>query len=124
MARHHVLRGDVGTVHRGVFDAAIEPVLHIASGDTVEVTTLSGNDENSPPPDSDFALMPELARVLAQVPRGSGAHLMTGPIAVAGAEPGDELILQVLELGFPQPWGWNKTPPGVGALPADFPTLR
>ncbi|MBS0536825.1 MAG: acetamidase/formamidase family protein [Proteobacteria bacterium] len=124
MGQHHILRGDVGTVHRGTFDAAIKPVLSIASGDTVEVTTLSGNDENSPPPGSPFPLMPEHARVLAQVPRGIGAHLMTGPIAVEGAVPGDELTVEVLEIGFPQPWGWNMIKPGAGTLPADFPALR
>src|SRR3569623_550741 len=124
MAQHHVLRGDVGTVHRGVFDAAIKPVLRIASGDTVEVTTLSGNDDNSPPPDTGLELMPEHARVLAQVPRGIGAHLMTGPIAIEGAVPGDELVVEVLELGIPQPSGWNMIKPRVGALPADFPSLR
>lgn len=124
MGQHHILRGDVGTVHRGVFDTAIKPVLRIASGDTVEVTTLSGNDENSPPAGSGLTLMPEHARVLAQVPRGIGAHLMTGPIAVAGAVPGDELVVEVLELGFPQPWGWNMIKPGAGTLPADFPNLR
>ncbi|MFA6264945.1 MAG: acetamidase/formamidase family protein [Pseudolabrys sp.] len=124
MSQHHVLRGDVGTVHRGTFDAAIKPVLRIQPGDTVEVTTLSGNDENLPPAGSGFDVMPEHAHVLAEVPRGIGAHLMTGPIEVAGAMPGDELIVEVLELGFPQPWGWNMIKPGAGTLPADFPNLR
>ncbi|MBS0248060.1 MAG: acetamidase/formamidase family protein [Proteobacteria bacterium] len=124
MGQHHILRGDVGAVHRGVFDATIKPVLRIASGDTVEVTTLSGNDENLPPAGSGFTVTAEHARVLAQVPRGIGGHLMTGPIAVESAEPGDELIVDVLELGFAQPWGWNMIRPGAGTLPADFPILR
>jgi acetamidase/formamidase len=124
MGQHHILRGNVGTVHRGTFDATIKPVLRIASGDTVEVTTLSGNDENLPPPGLPFRVMPEHERVLAQVPRGIGAHLMTGPIEVAGAVPGDEMVVEVLELGFPQPWGWNMIKPGIGTLPGDFPNLR
>ncbi|HWK96957.1 MAG TPA: acetamidase/formamidase family protein [Pseudolabrys sp.] len=124
MSRNHVLRGDVGTVHRGVFDASIKPVLRIESGDTVEVTTITANDENLPPAGSPFTLTPEHQRVLAQVPRGIGAHFMTGPIEVADAEPGDELVVEVLELGFAQPWGWNMIKPGLGALPNDFDKLR
>jgi acetamidase/formamidase len=45
MSARHALRPGVGTVHRGVFDAALPPVLSISSGDVVEVTTLSGNPD-------------------------------------------------------------------------------
>ena len=124
MSKHHILRGDVGTVHRGVFDASIKPVLRIEPGDTVEVTTLSANDENLPPADLGFTINPEHKRVLAEVPRGIGAHFMTGPIEVAGAVPGDELVVEILELGFAQTWGWNMIKPGLGALPNDFHKMR
>lgn len=124
MSNHHILRGDVGTVHRGIFDAAIQPVLTIRSGDTVEVTTLSGNDENLPPEGSGFAVSPEHKNVLGKVPRGIGAHLMTGPIAIEDATPGDEVVVEIVSLGFPQSWGWNMIKPGAGTLPGDFPTLR
>lgn len=124
MSKHYTLRGDVGTVHRGVFDASIKPVLRIESGDTVEVTTLSGNDETLPAPDSGFVISPEHRRVLAEVRRGIGAHFMTGPIEMAGAEPGDELVVDVLEIGFAQAWGWNMIKPGLGALPDDFDRMR
>ena len=84
MSRNHVLRADVATVHRGNFDARIKPVLTIEPGDTVDLTSLSANDENLPPPGSPFKVLPEHARVLKDVPRGLGAHFMTGPIEVAG----------------------------------------
>ena len=124
MSRHHILNADVGTVHRGVFDASIKPVLKIEPGDTVELTTLTANDENLPPAGSPFVLRPEHKRVLAEVPRGAGAHFLTGPIEVAGAMPGDELVVEVLELGFAQAWGWNMIKPGLGALPDDFDKMR
>ncbi len=124
MASHHTLRGDVGTVHRGTFDAAIPAVLTIQPGDTVDVTTLSGNSEDIPPKGSQFKLSPEHENVLAKVPRGIGAHLMTGPIEVAGSMPGDELVVEIVAVELTLDWGWNMIKPGMGTLPDDFPILR
>ena len=112
------MKADVGTVHRGIFDAAIPPVLTIQSGDTVDVTTLSGNAEDTPPANSGFTVSPEHKRVLDQVPRAAGAHLMTGPIAVTGAMPGDELAVEIVAMRLTQAWGWNKIKPGAGTCPA------
>ncbi|OYX87918.1 MAG: amidase [Azorhizobium sp. 35-67-5] len=120
MSTHHILRGDVGTVHRGTFDAAIPAVLTMASGDTVDVSTLSGNAVELPPQGSGFAVAPEHRRVLDQLPAGLGVHLMTGPIAVAGAMPGDELAVEIVAMRLAQDWGWNMIKPGMGALPNDF----
>ncbi len=124
MSTHHTLRAAVGTVHRGVFDAAIAPVLTIASGDVVEVTTLSGNPDQMPPPELGFTILPEHREVLARVPKGEGPHFMTGPIAVDGAMPGDELIVEVLAMELAQDWGWNRFAPGMGTLPEQFPDAR
>jgi acetamidase/formamidase len=124
MSAHHTLRAAVGTVHRGVFDAALAPILTIASGDVVEVTTLSGNPDQMPPPELGFTVLPEHREVLARVPKGEGPHFMTGPIAVEGAMPGDELIVEVLAMQLAQDWGWNRFAPGMGALPEQFPDAR
>ncbi len=117
MSARHTLRAQVGTVHRGVFDATLAPVLTIASGDVVEVTTLSGNPDQIPPPELGFTVLPEHQDVLARVPTGEGPHLLTGPIAVDGALPGDELVVEVLDMKLAQNWGWNRLAPGMGALP-------
>lgn len=124
MSVKHTLHGDVGTVHRGTFDAAIAPVLTINPGDTVEVTTLSGNEDNVPPAGSPFKLSPAHRNVLDNIPRGIGAHLMTGPIEIAGAVPGDELVVELLSIELALDWGWNMIKPGAGALPDDFKDLR
>ena len=124
MTTRHSLRADVGTVHRGVFDAAIPAVLTVAPGDTVEVTALSGNTEDLPPAGSPFKLSREHEAVLAKVPRGVGAHLMTGPIEVTGAMPGDELAVEIVAMRLAQDWGWNMIKPGAGTLPEDFTKLR
>jgi acetamidase/formamidase len=120
VSSHHKLRASVETVHRGVFDAALPPVLTIASGDIVEITTLSGNAADLPDPQSGFAVLPEHHAVLAKSPPGEGPHLMTGPIAVEGALPGDELIVEILAMELLQDWGWNLIVPGKGALPQHF----
>jgi acetamidase/formamidase len=124
MSTHHTLIGDVGTVHRGTFDAAILPVLTINPGDTVEVTALSGNKENLPPSGSPFRPSAAHRNVLDNIPPGIGAHLMTGPIGITGAVPGDEIIVELLSIELALDWGWNMIRPGAGALPDDFKELR
>jgi acetamidase/formamidase len=124
MSAHHLLLADAGTVHRGIFDAAIPPVLEINSGDTIEVTTLSGNADELPAESASFTVSPAHRNVLAKVARGEGPHFMTGPVAVAGAMPGDELIVEMLAVDLAQDWGWNVISPAKGTLPDDFPELR
>ena len=121
---YHALRAEVGTVHRGAFDPTLAPVLTIASGDVVDVTTLSGNPDQIPPPELGFTVLPEHRDVLARVPAGEGPHFLTGPIAVDGAMPGDELVVDVVDMKLAQNWGWNRFAPGMGALPEQFPDAR
>jgi acetamidase/formamidase len=124
MSAHHKLMADVGTVHRGVFGANIPPVLRVASGDTVEITTLSGAVDDLPASNAGFTVSSEHENVLARVAPGEGPHIMTGPIEVAGAAPGDELVVEILSVELAQDWGWNVMRPGKGTLPDDFPQQR
>ena len=124
MSARHTLKADVRVVHRGFFDAALPPVLTIESGDVVEVTTLSGNLADLPGPRLRFTVLPEHQAVLAGVAPGEGPHLMTGPIAVNGAERGDELIVEILAAAPLQDWGWNLVLPRMGTLPEHFPQKR
>ncbi|UUX96465.1 acetamidase/formamidase family protein [Aquabacterium sp. J223] len=122
MASHHHLPATAETVHWGYWDAARAPVLHIASGDTVTIDTLSGEPEDLHP---DAALLlPEHRAVLAESPRGSGPHLLTGPVHVEGAEPGDVLEVRIHDVTLRQDWGWNIIEPLLGTLPEDFPLSR
>ena len=120
----HILRAGVDSVHRGIFDAALPAVLKIESGNSVMVTTLSGNAEDLPEPSAGFTILPEHRAVLAAVPPGEGPHLMTGPIAIKGAEPGDELAVEIVEIGLLQDWVWNLIKPQVGTLSEHFPYTR
>ena len=47
-------------------------------------------------------------------------HPLTGPVFVAGAEPGDLLVAEILEV-IPQPFGFTAQVPGFGFLRHDFP---
>jgi len=124
MARSHNLIPDVKAIHRGTFDARIPPALTVDSGDTIVVTTLSGSEAELPDGKDGFTVTPQHREVLARVPPGLGPHFMTGPIAVAGAAPGDELIVEILAMKLAQDWGWNAMRPGKGSLPDDFPQAR
>ena len=50
--------------------------------------------------------------------------MMTGPVAVNGAMPGDELIVDILAVDLATDWGWNLTRTGKGTLPDEFPHER
>lgn len=52
-----------------------------------------------------------------------GPHLVTGPIAVAGARPGDLLAVTVLGLTPRVPYGLVSARHGFGALPGEMPSL-
>jgi len=94
MSQHHVVRAEPETCHWGFFDAGLKPVLSVASGDTVTIDSVSGGPDVLPEEDRFDILSEHLAIHKALEPR-LGAHILTGPIAVEGAEPGD-LSLGVL----------------------------
>ena len=116
----HRLTSTPETVRWGVFDAAIPPVLTVRSGDSVTLECVSGSPEVMPPPGSPFRVPQSLAEIHASVPR-QGAHIITGPVAVAGAAPGDmlEVRIEAIELGLD--WGYCGFRPLAGTLPEDFP---
>jgi acetamidase/formamidase len=67
---------------------------------------------------------PALAEIHRRLQPDPGPHIVTGPIWVEGARPGDTLEVEVLDIAFDTDWGWNATRPGLGALPDDFSEFR
>jgi acetamidase/formamidase len=61
---------------------------------------------------------------LAITDRGPGAHPLTGPMFVDGAEPGDVLEVRIGPIEFLHPYGVSGFIPGSGTLPDDFPYAR
>jgi acetamidase/formamidase len=111
-------------VHWGYYAAAVEPVLTIRSGDRVYVETMvahglwrlrrAGAEENRIPPS-----MVEVENAVRD--RVPGAHPMTGPIRVEGAEPGDVLEIRILDIDYLTPYGVSGFLPAGGSLPDQFP---
>ena len=120
--RHHHLASSPETVHWGWFDAALRPVLTIDSGDRVTVETVSGGPANLP--GAGFHVPPELLQIHEQCQRRLPGHILTGPIAVRGAAPGDVLEIRILDVRPRQDWGYTFVRPLAGALPNDFPAFE
>ena len=120
---HHHLHSSPETCHWGFFEAKLKPVLTIASGDEVTVDTISGGPDVVPDR-SRFHVPPELAEVHAKSERMVPGHILTGPVAVAGAEPGDVLEVEILDVKLRQDWGYNLIRPLAGTLPDDFHETR
>jgi acetamidase/formamidase len=123
MSQHHVLRASPETCHWGFFDAGLKPVLTVASGDTVTLESVSGGPDILPA-DGRFDILPEHRAIHAAIEPRMGAHILTGPIAVEGAEPGDALGIEILSIDCRQNWGYTRIRPLSGTLPEDFPVRR
>jgi acetamidase/formamidase len=120
---HHHLHSSPETCHWGFFEARLKPVLTIASGDEVTIDTISGGPDAVPDP-KQFHVPPEMAAVHAKSERMLPGHILTGPVAVEGAEPGDVLEVEILDVQLRQDWGWNLIRPLAGTLPDDFHETR
>jgi acetamidase/formamidase len=124
MSQHHHLKASGRTCHWGFLDAALKPVLTIASGDRVTVDTVTGGPEMHPDPAAGFKTPPEIADVHANAERTLPGHILTGPIAVEGAMPGDVLEVRIEDVRLRQDWGYNFIRPLAGTLQSDFDTFR
>ncbi len=124
----HILKATCETVHLGGFSSALKPALVVESGDRIHVETFSGmNVYQKAPPEFVPPAFREICEHLPGDRRvGPGPHLLTGPIYVKGAEPGDVLEVRLEEITPSLPIGFNAIRPGWGALPQIFtePALR
>ena len=125
------------TLSWGWFPFDKPPVLTIDSGETVRIDTLShaGATQDDHPDLSLIVLGVTPDEILPDVldfwasragrPReGRSGHLITGPIAIRNAEPGDVLEIQVLELSTRVPYGINNTSPTGGVFSPAYPGSR
>lgn len=117
----HKLAATPETVRLGVFSSKFPPVLTVASGDTVEMECVSGRPEVVPPKGSGLAIPPALQGILdwRNGETWSG-HVVTGPVAIENARPGDVLEIRVESVVPTAEWGYNVIRPLSGTLPEDF----
>ncbi len=122
-AQHHHLPVDADHVHWGYFSRSLNPLIEIASGDTITVETLTQHASDDPERmiDGDPAAEsvfcwtrdrkgvdrrgagPMDASIFGRgAGEGFGVHICTGPIAVKGAQPGDVLEIRILDI-VPRP---------------------
>jgi acetamidase/formamidase len=111
------------TVHWGYFDATLKPIATIEPGETVAITSVSGATEHLPTDDR-MTIRPELLAIGEEVKRDLGPHILTGPIAIRGAMPGDALRVEIRDVQLADDWGYMLFKPGMGTLPDDFDSFR
>ena len=108
----HRLEATPATVAYGYYWSEAKPALRIASGDIIDVETLL---TNSPTGLQNAGVPPEkiqssLRSIVAEVTgdkRGPGGHILTGPVYVEGAEPGDTLEVKILSVDLAIDYGYN-----------------
>ena len=123
-AADYQLKASPSTIVWGYYSAAAKPVLRVKSGDTVEIQTMLTNS-----PDRLISagvkseqVEPELKSIYAEVKdKGPGGHILTGPIFIEGAEPGDALEVRIQKIQYSIPYAYNSFSPRSGVLgPEDF----
>jgi len=119
------------TVHWGYLWSAAEPVLRVEPGATVTIDTVSHEgllaDQGDPIgffkrfgiPKAE--VLADAIAIYAKVQHsGAGPHIVSAPVYVEGAEPGDVLAVHVLAAEPRVPYGVNSARMGKGTLPAEF----
>jgi acetamidase/formamidase len=108
----HRLEASPTTAVYGYYWSEAKPALRIASGDIIDVDTLLTNSpmglSRAGVPDN--KIQESLKSIVNEVTgdrRGPGGHILTGPVYVEGAEPGDALEVSVLSIDFALDYGYN-----------------
>src|SRR5437764_6340569 len=120
------VRSTPETVVWGELPAGRAPVARVRQGETVSIDTVSHQGIiNGVDPVKFFAaggiapgeILQDAKDVYARVKKGAGAHVLTGPLYVEGAEPGDMLEVRMIDFSFRVPYGVNNSGKGAGVLP-------
>ena len=100
-----------GSTHT-VWDRTIPPIIRVRPGSelTVDIVNSSGGQLAKDSTNADVAAFDF-----------SMVNPVTGPIVIDGAEPGDILVVDILDIDV-DTWGWTANIPGFGLLADDFPS--
>ena len=127
VGKRHTLMPTAKTVVVGGYDADATPVLRIASGDEVEIGAVSTCAARLLQPGKDTgSIEPAYREINAAIRdstlrRGPGGHILTGPIFIEGAEPGDVLEVRIKRVDMDIPYACNSFGPRSGFMPEEFP---
>src|SRR5579872_5043331 len=117
----YTLAPSPATVNIGNFNAANRPALTINSGDIVNLEAATQIEPEAVeasgvvPPSAVPQYVRDIYRTVKD--RGPGPHILTGPIFVTGAMPGDVLEVRILQIELATDYGYNWQRPFTGALP-------
>ena len=120
----HSLKPTPKTIAWGYYDASSPPVLRVKSGDTVEIQTLITSspkrlEEAGVPPEQVEQSLRDITKEVTN--KGPGGHILTGPIYIEDAQPGDVLEVHIISVRLAIPYAYNGFAPGRGFLPEDYP---
>ena len=124
----HVVRSLPENMVWGYFGADVPPVSRVKDGAVVEIQTVNPSGVSRTDPEAFYKTnnLPiddharEVIAILKTVkpePSGIRGHMLTGPIFIEGAEPGDHIEIRVLDLTLPADFGVNSVWPGGGGIP-------
>jgi acetamidase/formamidase len=120
------VRSTPETVVWGHIPEGRAPVARVRPGQTVSIDTVSHQGIiNGMDPVKFFAaggiapneVLQDALDIYAKVKKGEGAHVLTGPVYVEGAEPGDMLEVRMLDFRYRVPYGVNNSGKGGGVVP-------
>ena len=93
----HDLPATPETIHWGYFSASLAPVVTVASGDIIRAEAITHHAGDAP----ELMMDEQIKAIFEAIPaadRNPGVHLMTGPIYVKDARPGDVLEVRYLQM--------------------------
>jgi acetamidase/formamidase len=108
----HRLEATPSTVVYGYYWSDAKPALHIDSGDIIDVDTVltntpAGLAKAGVPDQKIQASLKAIVEEVTGDRKGPGGHILTGPVYVEGAEPGDVLEVKILAILLPLDYGYN-----------------
>ena len=133
----HFVPSSPENVSWGWFPIDKEPVLRVRPGETVRMDTLTHSgavqDEEPvawlaalgvPPEEIHQDVLDFWASREGRPREGRSGHVITGPVFIEGAEPGDMLEIEILAVETRMPWGVNNTSPRSGVFSESYPGFR
>ncbi len=112
----------------GFFGADVPPIATVNDGDVVEIQTVNPSGVSKANPEEFYTKnnlsvdehaqgVIAIMKAIKPEPSGIRGHMLTGPIYIKGAEPGDMLEIRILDLQLPADFGVNSVWPGGGGIP-------
>jgi acetamidase/formamidase len=128
LSAEHTLLAKPENVAWGYYSGMSKPALTVRSGDTVRMQTLStcGSPELMMSRGVRREDIPAYTDAIYKevTDKGPGGHILTGPVAIAEAEPGDVLEVQILAVDLDVNFACNGFSVGKGFLPMEYPYSR